>query len=574
MSHIDKAGEMIKYKCRQQHKLVSDIPWLSPRQTKMLSETVYHTFREEILPYLPVDVFAKFFSSENGRPTKDIQSVLGLFILQTLFDLTDAEAVENFSFNLTFKYALDIPRDECLAERTYYYYRQKLLGEGHEVFEQVTQQIAKRIKLARRLQRKDSTLVETWLKRMSRLELFGATARKFLAELKQRHPIIFSRLPAEFREKYLPEGDSEAWFAGAKPSQYGEQLTAAAKDILSLIERFSPHPSVSGLGSFALLLRLAGEQIHIEDDKVEVRLEKEARGSALTNPHDPEARYDGHREKVGYHVQLTETCSESKDEPNPKIITQVEVDLANSPDVKTVVPGIEKLEASGLKPEILLADNGYSSDDNHQHSRERGVELVCPPSGDLPDGFGVMDFQIEDGKRISQCPMGKKSLENQVNEAKELTSTYFDQALCRACPHSQDCPVKITKRKAKCVWQWKRPRLEARRRQFKDDEPMKKLFRQRSGGEAPFSILKNKMGLSRIRRRGRAKTTLMVYLAATGLNVLRTHQWLLRQGGGVFTPGIRLCFLVLTMPWRLLAPARSQNSTCQEREPGHWALAA
>lgn len=360
---------MIKYKCRQQHKLISDIPWLSPRQSKMLSGTVYHTFQEEILPYLPVDVFANFFSCDNGRPTKDIQSVLGLFILQPLFDMTDAEAVESFSFNDTFRYALDIPRGECLAERTYYYYRQKLLGEGHGVFEQVTQQIAKRIKLARRLQRKDSTLVETWLKTMSRLELFQATTRKFLAELKQCHPIIFSRLPAELREKYLPEGNSEAWFAGAKPSQYGEHLVAAAKDILSLIELFSSHPSVSGLDSFALLLRLAGEQIHVQDDQVEVRLGKEARGSALANPHDPEARYDGHREKVGYHVQLTETCSESADVDNPKIITQIEVDLANS------------------------------------------------PAGDLPDGFGVMDFQNEYGKRISQCSMGKKSLENKINVA-------------------------------------------------------------------------------------------------------------------------------------------------------------
>ena len=70
-----------------------------------------------------------------GRPTKDIQSMLGLFIIQALFDLTDAEAIENYSFSDAYRYALDLPRDEYLAERTYYLYRSKLLGEGHEVFE-------------------------------------------------------------------------------------------------------------------------------------------------------------------------------------------------------------------------------------------------------------------------------------------------------------------------------------------------------------------------------------------------------------------------------------------------------
>jgi hypothetical protein len=64
------------------------------------------------------------------------------------------------------------------------------------------------------------------------------------------------------------------------------------------------------------------------------------------------ARYDGHREDVGYHaiaVQITETCAESTDADNPKIITQVEVNLANTPDVQTVVGGIDKLEQVGLK---------------------------------------------------------------------------------------------------------------------------------------------------------------------------------------------------------------------------------
>jgi len=520
---------MLKSKCRKQLLLTSEMPWLSERQSKLLSGTIYHTFREDILPFLPVYVFNNVFSSTTGRPTKDIQSMLGLFIIQALFDMTDIEAVEAYSFNDTFRYALDLPRNECLAERTFYYYRSKLLGEGHAVFETVLKRIAEKINLPFHIQRKDSTLVRTWLKRMSKIELFRTTIKSFLVELKGSHPAIFSKLDGDFIDKFLPKKDGESWFSGDKPSQYAERLVEVAKDVLWLIEQFSCQASVAILPSFALLQRLAKEQIQVHDDKVEVKLDAQFKGSALVNPHDPDARYDGHRKEVGYHVQLTETCSESKDVDNPKIITQIEVNLANSPDVQTVIPGIERLEEAGLKPEILLTDNGYASDDNHQGLKDRGVDHVCPPAGALPDGFGVIDFAInEDGESIKRCPMGKPCLENKVSSAKKATASYFAVDSCRSCPHSHDCPVKITKKKAKLDWAWKRPRLEARRLQFDGDKPVKKLFRQRSGGEVPFSILKNKMGLSRIRRRGHAKTTLMVLFAATALNVLRTHQWLAR----------------------------------------------
>jgi hypothetical protein len=106
-------------------------------------------------------VFARFFLAGNGRPTKDIQSMLGLFLLQALFDLTDDETIEAYFFRETFRYALDLSRDDCLAERTYYYYRAKLLSEGLEALNKILERIAKLLDLDPRIQRKDSTLVKT-----------------------------------------------------------------------------------------------------------------------------------------------------------------------------------------------------------------------------------------------------------------------------------------------------------------------------------------------------------------------------------------------------------------------------
>ena len=195
---------MIRSKDRRQKELMDFIPWGTERHHKMLKCSIYHTFRKDILPNIPIHFFSKHFSEEFGRPTKDLQSIVGLFILQSLRDMTDLEAIEAYCLNDGFRYALDISRSEYLSERSYYYYRAKILGEGGTVFNKVLASIAKRLELDAALQRTDSTMVQTNLARMSKLELFSTTIKKFLGELRQAHPIIYGRLDQELRDRYLP----------------------------------------------------------------------------------------------------------------------------------------------------------------------------------------------------------------------------------------------------------------------------------------------------------------------------------------------------------------------------------
>lgn len=516
---------MIRSKNRKQKELFEFIPWGTEKQQNMLRSSIYHTFRKEILPNIPIKLFYKNFSADCGRPTKDLQSITGLFILQALRDLTDRETIEAYTFNDAFRYALDISRSEYLSERTYYYYRAKIMGEGHAVFDKILDAIAKRLQLDAALQRTDSTMVQTNLARMSKLELFSSTIVKFLGELKKLHPIIYTRTDQQLRDRYMLAKENN-WFASNRPSQYSQLLLTAARDVLSLVDTFATHPSVSQLPSFSLLERLVREQITRDGEDVTVKIHQEAKGTAMVNPHDPDAYFNGHYEKVGYKANLTETCGKDKDSPSPKIITQVTVHPANTSDKTMVTDLVSNLEAKGLKPATLLTDNGYDSDENHQACRQQGIDFVCPPSGEPADGFGVMDFSRTEDNQITTCPMGQQCTENIVHDGRKKTISYFDAATCRECPHSHDCPVKITKRKAKLEWDWKKPRIEARRRMFAEDKETKDLYRQRAGGESVFSVMKRSMGLNRLRRRGQDKVTLSIFLAATAMNVLRVHRWM------------------------------------------------
>jgi len=53
-------------KCRLQLPLIENIQMFPVKHFERLKKTVYHTFRESILPYLPDSVFAKCFDSSIG----------------------------------------------------------------------------------------------------------------------------------------------------------------------------------------------------------------------------------------------------------------------------------------------------------------------------------------------------------------------------------------------------------------------------------------------------------------------------------------------------------------------------
>ncbi len=65
-------------------------------------------FRNHILDQLSVEKLALLFPSDQGRPTKELNTVLGALALQQTYDLTDRETCEQLALNLQWHYALDL----------------------------------------------------------------------------------------------------------------------------------------------------------------------------------------------------------------------------------------------------------------------------------------------------------------------------------------------------------------------------------------------------------------------------------------------------------------------------------
>ena len=66
---------------------------LGEKRRRLLERSWAGVFRDHLLSHLPVDELCRHFDDRLGRPTKDLQVVIGVLLLQQLHDLTDAQTV-------------------------------------------------------------------------------------------------------------------------------------------------------------------------------------------------------------------------------------------------------------------------------------------------------------------------------------------------------------------------------------------------------------------------------------------------------------------------------------------------
>lgn len=506
-------------------------PWdyLGPKRRKLLDESWAGLFREHILANLPVHKIASCYAAGFGRPTKEIFAALGALILQQMHDLTDEETVSQFSFNLQWHYALDIPGEsddaKYLCSKTLWTLRHMVAEKGldRELFNATTEVLAKVFCVDASKQRIDSVHIRSNMRRLGRLCIFSQSIHNFLVNLKRQRRAIFETIEEELVERYLTER-ALGCFSLVKPSDSAQTLEKVSRDLFSLVQRFREDKHVKSLNTFGVLLRVLQDQCLLSPtDEVAVKGSKEISASSLQNPSDPDAGYDAHKGQ-GYQVQAMETYCDSPDEAirekTLNLITHVEVEPAHVSDVHALIPALESTKERGLVPEEVLADSLYGSDENTGKAKELGVEVVSPVMGaPKEDTLSLADFpQTEKGK-IAACPQGYAPVKFKQGK-KNAICVAFSSEYCCACLQRERCPVKAGKKHHYLRTALKALRVAGRRVREHSPE-FKDKYRWRSGIESTFSEMDKKTGVKRLRVRGMSGVGYCARLKAIGINIFR-----------------------------------------------------
>ena len=514
---------MIYVKDHKQRDMFSPFARLGTKRLALLESSWAHLFREEVLHNLPVEKLFPLYDEFQGRKTKELYAMLGLVLIQQMEDCNDEQAIQQFAFNIMWQYALNITDESDVASyvspRTLWNLRDIVAQHGLDdaLFENVTAALKKLFAFDPSKQRLDSVHIFSNMAHLGRIRLFVRTIRTFLTNLKRHHAKEYDAL-GDIVLRYDKKSDGA--FA-VKPTESAKKLVELGDDCFFLVERFKDNKAVCKMDKYKQLVRMFTEQCIVEKDdngaKAVIKASKDVPSCSLQNPSDPDAGYCGHKGK-GYQMQVMETYSEDKSQPN--LITHINVEAANESDSNALLPAIEDAAKRDLAPTELLADTLYGSDDNVEKAKELGTMVIAPVMGAKESAMALADFTFSDTDLIIACPEQQAPIKTKVGD-QGGTTVHFDKAICDNCHRQSECPVKRDKKSCTLSYDAKSLRLSRRRKREKE-EAFTEKYRYRSGIEGTMSDLDRMTGLKHLRVRGMPQVRLAATLKATGLNILRS----------------------------------------------------
>jgi hypothetical protein len=469
---------------------------------------------------MPVPQLAEHFSESLGAPTKELYSMAGLVFLADFFSWTVPEAAEAYIFRSDVQYALNLEPGVEVSSRTIERY-QKLFREDDlaaRTFSDVTTKLADCLELDVAVQRLDSTHLHSHMATFARTKLMAVAIKRFLTQVKRHAPDAYAALPEELRSRYAPP--QSQLFAGVPDAAARKLLRQqAADDLFWVIEHFAQNEEMTGRSTYKALVTIFQQQCEVTEGKVVVKAK--TGGDVMQNPSDPDATY-GHK-GPGYQVQIAETCSDNNE---VQLITAVLPQTACEPDSAAVRPILDQLKTSALLPKEMTADTVYGSDENVRYAEAKGVDLVaparCPQQSSDPCAMTVDDFGVDERNwRVDACPAGHTPLTVERDETMGVTRVEMPASACADCPFFTSCPINKTRDGHYRVEFSDRDFRLAGRRLEQETEVFADRYAMRAGIESTNSGLKNRLGLGRLRVRGRGSVFRVILHKTAGWNVLR-----------------------------------------------------
>ena len=500
---------------------------LSDTNQKALLKSWPGVFRHVILQLMPVDTISQHFSSRFGRPTKELFSMAGLILLAEFNDWTWEEALTAYRFHLNVQYALNLtPGSNEISRATYFRYLKIYIDDelAAGIMNDVTRQLVKDCEIKVREQRLDSTHIFSNMASFGRTRMMGVTVKRFLIQVRRIASKVYDSLDKELIKRYTP-GENKLFGGKGKSEEHRRlQRQQVAEDMHQLIMLFGDDSRFNKTKSYKMLEAVFYQQCEVKEEKVIIR--KNTGGNVIQNPSDPDATYDGHKGQ-GYQVQLSETCAS---ENEVQLITCTIPETAVESDAAALPKVLENLEEQALLPESILADTLYGSDENVCKAEKHGVEIVSPTKeydkkeseSEKPyDSLTLDDFVIdEQTEEVVTCPAGIEPKCSTHNPLDGKTTTIMPEEACMSCVFSDECPIRKSRGQYRMEHTARQRRLAARRREENTDV-FRERYQRRAGIEGTNSGLKRRVGLARLRVRGKAHVFSSIWNKITGWNIQR-----------------------------------------------------
>jgi hypothetical protein len=412
----------------------------------------------------PDEDFADLFPSGLGRPSMPASVAASMLTLQTLLDLSDAEAAEAARCDLRWKVATGMALDhQGFHPSTLTYWRKRLARSArpHRINEAVRKVVEETGIVRGRRRAVDSTILADAVATQDTVTQLISAIRRVARQV----PGAAGQIAAvctghDYSRPGKPDVDWDD--PAAKDALVSALVNDAQALLAALADADLDEPAQAAV---ALLALVAGQDVEpaegsdgtdgrwriarkVSKDRVISTVDPDARHTRKS----PEARRDGYRTHVvadpdtGIITDEELTKAAGTENSDPAVAEGfLAADIADSEDSThdEQAGSINDTDGDAPAPREWYGDSAYGTGDLRRAIQDAGHSAVIKPKplqSAVEGGFTMDDFTVDEDHQTVTCPNGN-------TRPISATRVATFGALCRDCPLRVQCTTSKTGRK-------------------------------------------------------------------------------------------------------------------------------
>jgi len=495
---------------------------LSKKQRNLLDSSKEKWFYNLIFSGIDEGNFKPLYSEKASRPNVAVNILVSALILKELKGISYNELMESMMFDMRFKIALGLISidEEPFSRATLFNFQNRLLEYEQQtgidlieqVFDNLTSQQIKQLKLKADIQRTDSTLVSSNIRKYSRVQLLI----EVLIRLERILDETDKRRIGEQLQAYLKTG-SDKYVYALKSNELPRELEKLGKVYHAVHTEINEKASYHAKKGFINFERAYKEHFIVVNHQASPKPTEELNSGMLQSPDDQDATYRKKKEQQskGYTLNGTETANPD----NPiQLLTDIAVNPNNVDDSVILNERIDVIKEKTPELNELHTDGGYGSEGNDKkleeseivqvttavRGRESEIEKKIGQSSQSPDAYTV------------KCP--RQTVES--TPTKKRHKVRFDLNTCKQCPLKGKC--RIFKNKGRYYFTHEDYLLSKRNGNInKIPNERRKI---RPNVEATMKEFKTRTRGGKLKVRGLFKTSLFAFSVGIAINFGRIYR--------------------------------------------------
>lgn len=515
------------FKLNNQPALFSFENELCKKQRDLLAGSKEKWFHHLIFRNIREQDFQPLFSEKASRPNVPINILVSALVLKELKGLSYDELMESILFDLRFKTALGLVSiEEVPFSRATLFNFQNRLGEYEQqtgvnlielVFDGLTAEQIRQLSLKTDIQRTDSTMVSSNIRKYSRVQLLIEVLLRLGKKLSETD----KQAIGEQLQAYLEKG-SQKYVYALKSKDLPHELEKLGQVYYTVHNQIKENQRYQGSQELINFERVYREHFVVVEQEINPRPTEELHSGMLQSPDDPDATYRKKREQSGkgYVINATETGHPD----NPiQLVTDIAVAPNNTDDSQVLNGRIDPIMEKTPELKEMHTDGGYGSEANDKKFEELGITQVTTAVRGRECEVDIVIAQTSQSPAgyLVKCP-GQQVVSTPTKQRHKVR---FDLAVCQGCPLKEKCPM--VKNKGRSYFKHEDYLQNKRNSNILNIPAQRRKIRPNV--EALMKEFKTRTNNGKTKVRGIFKTTLFAVNAGIAINFGRIYRYVAKK---------------------------------------------